>query len=203
MVMQNNEKLVLASASPFRAQLLTSAGLQIETDPAHIDERAVEQPLIEAGLDGDDLAMMLAIAKAQDVSPRHPSKIVIGGDQTLTLNGEAFHKPADMQAARTHLLKLSGQTHQLNSAICLVRDGEVLWEHTGVAYMTMRALTPQFIGRHLSQVGDAALTSVGAYQVEGPGIQLFEKIEGDYFTILGMPMIPLLNALREMGAIDG
>ena len=108
-----------------------------------------------------------------------------------------------MEDARRHLLALSGRTHHLNSAAVLVRDGQTLWRHVGIASLTMRALDPAFIGRHLARVGDKALSSVGAYQIEGEGIQLFEKIEGDYFTIVGLPLLPVLAALREFGAIDG
>jgi septum formation protein len=196
-------KLVLASTSPFRAALLDNAGMTFEKQAPRIDERAIEESLKDAGLDGADLATILATAKAQDVSASHPDGYIIGGDQTLTLHGEQFHKPKDMEAARRHLLKLSGQTHQLNSAITLVLNGEIVWEHVGVAHMTMRELDPGFVGRHLSSVGDAALTSVGAYQLEGMGVQLFDKIDGDYFTILGLPLIPLLAQLRKFGVIDG
>jgi septum formation protein len=108
-----------------------------------------------------------------------------------------------MEGARRHLLALSGKTHQLNSAAVLVRNGEVLWRHVGIANLTMRKLEPAFIGRHLARVGDKALSSVGAYQIEGEGIQLFEKVEGDYFTIVGLPLLPLLSELRRLGAIDG
>jgi septum formation protein len=195
--------LVLASASPFRAALLKSAGLAFEALPADVDERAVEASVAGSGLDGGDLAELLAMAKAQDVSGRRPGALVIGGDQTLTLDGEQLHKPADMDAARRQLLKLSGQTHRLHAALCLVKEGALIWQHTGVADLTMRKLDPGFVGRHLSAVGDAALTSVGAYQLEGPGVQLFERIDGDYFTILGLPLLPLLQALRDHGAIDG
>ena len=112
-------------------------------------------------------------------------------------------KPQDMEAARRHLLKLSGKTHQLNSAAVLARNGETIWRHVGVARLTMRQLDPGFVGRHLARVGPVALNSVGAYQIEGEGIQLFEKVEGDHFTIVGLPLMPLLKELRELGAIDG
>src|SRR5690606_26180119 len=141
--------------------------------------------------------------KAVDVSEREPGALVIGADQTLSLGDEVFHKPADMEGARRHLLKLSGRTHQLNSAVVIARDGEVIWRHVGVARLTMRDLDPGFIGRHLSSVGEKARSSVGAYQIEGEGIQLFEKIEGDTFTIVGLPLLPLLAELRSLGAIDG
>ncbi|WP_412050500.1 Maf-like protein [Hoeflea sp. Naph1] len=193
--------LILASASPFRKMLLQNAGLKFVSQPAQIDERAVEETV--QGLDAEDLATILAEAKAQDVSSRHPGAVVIGSDQTLSLDGEIFHKPENMDQARRRLLKLSGRTHLLNSAVVLARDGETLWRHVSVARMTMRQLDPGFVGRHLANVGDRALSSVGAYQFEGEGIQLFERIEGDYFAIVGLPLLPLLAHLRELAVIDG
>lgn len=197
------QNLILASASPFRKALLANAGLDFTAERARIDERAVEAPLQESGATPEDVALVLAIAKADAVSENHPGALVIGSDQILSLGGEIFHKPADMEGARRHLLRLSGRTHQLNSAAAIVRDGEALWSHVGIAHMTMRALSPAFVGRFLAETGDKALSSVGAYQIEGEGIRLFEKIDGDYFAIVGMPMLPLLAALRDLGAIDG
>lgn len=197
------DRIILASGSPFRKKLLQNAGVDFETMPAAIDERAVEAPLEGSGATPEDIALVLAEAKALDVSAKNPGALVIGSDQTLSLDDTVFHKPADMEAARRHLLKLSGKTHHLNSAVVLVRNGETLWRHVGVARLTMRHLDPAFIGRHLSRVGNMALSSVGAYQIEGKGVQLFDSIDGDYFTIVGLPMIPLLAALRERGAIDG
>ncbi|WP_394691382.1 Maf-like protein [Hoeflea sp.] len=194
-------KLVLASTSPFRKALLQNAGLSFVAQAADIDERAVEDTL--GAMDPEDVATILAEAKAQDVSARHPGCVVIGSDQTLALESEVFHKPKDMEDARRRLLKLSGRTHQLNSAVVLARDGETLWRHVAVAHMTMRALDPGFVGRHLASVGDSVLSSVGAYQYEGEGIQLFERIDGDYFTVIGLPMLPLLAELRSLGVIDG
>ena len=197
------EKLVLASASPFRKAMLVNAGLDVEAVPAELDERALEAPLGESGASPEDVALILAEAKAVEVSQRRPGALVLGCDQTLSLGDEIFHKPADMEGARRHLLALSGKTHKLNSAAVLARDGEVLWRHVGVAGLTMRKLDPAFIGRHLARVGEKALQSVGAYQIEGEGIQLFEKIEGDYFTIVGLPLLAVLAELRKLGALDG
>ena len=137
-----------------------------------------------------------------EVRLRHPGVLVLGCDQTLSLGDEIFHKPADMEGARRQLLALSGKTHHLNSAAVLVRDGEVLWRTVSMARMTMRKLEPAFIGRHLARVGAKALQSVGAYQIESEGIQLFEKVDGDCFTIVGLPLLPLLAVLRELGVID-
>jgi septum formation protein len=199
----NDQRLILASASPFRAALLRNAGLEFETRPAAIDERAVEAPLRDSGATPEEVALVLAEAKATEVAERSGDAIVIGSDQTLSLGDELLHKPADMEAARRQLLKMSGRTHHLNSAVVLARGGEVLWRHVSVARMTMRRLEPGFVGRYLSRVGERALGSVGAYQIEGEGIQLFEAIEGDHFTIVGLPLLPLLARLRELGAIDG
>ncbi|MBX4860842.1 Maf-like protein [Rhizobium sophorae] len=196
-------KLILASSSPFRRMLMENAGLSFETHAARIDERAVEAPLEKAGAKPDAVALVLAGAKAEEVSSRFPASLVIGSDQTMSLGDRVFHKPKDMVDAAGHLQALSGVTHRLNSAVAIVSDGVVLWEHLAHAELTMRPLTIEFITRHLARVGERALSSVGAYQLEGEGIQLFEKIEGDYFTILGLPMLPLLKKLRELGAIDG
>ena len=195
--------IVLASGSPFRRKMLEDAGLEIEVEKPQIDERAVEAAVANSGVGPEDLALILAEAKALEVSQNRPGALVIGTDQTLSLGDEVLHKPHDMEEARRRLLALSGKTHQLNSAVVLMRDGEVLWRHVGVARLTMRELDPGFVGRHLSHVGQKALSSVGAYQIEGEGIQLFETIEGDHFTIVGMPLLPLLAKLREMQAIDG
>ncbi|WP_374828843.1 Maf-like protein [Paenochrobactrum pullorum] len=195
--------LILASKSPFRAQLLNNSGLIFGTENADIDERAVEAPLYRSGATPEDVAVVLAEAKALAVSAKYPDAIIIGCDQTLSLSDEIFHKSTNLEEAGNNLLKLSGKTHQLNSGIVLVKNGETIWRHVSIAYMTMRHLKPEFIGRYLGRVGDIALSSVGAYQVEGEGIQLFEKIEGDYFTIIGLPLLPLLQKLREESLIDG
>lgn len=197
------ERLILASGSRFRKALLENAGIDFEAIPAEVDERAVEAPLKKAGLNAEDVAAVLAEAKAADVSERNAGRLVLGCDQTLSLGDEVLHKPADMEAARRQVLQLAGQTHHLNSALVLTRDGEALWRHVSVASLTMRKLEPAFVGRYIAQVGDIALASVGAYQIEGVGIQLFEKVEGDYFTIVGLPLLPLLAELRKIGAIDG
>ncbi|MBS9721639.1 Maf-like protein [Tianweitania sp. BSSL-BM11] len=196
-------QIILASTSPFRLKMLRDAGLTVEAVPSDIDERAIDSTLENTGVTPAEVANILAEAKAVSVSENYPDAVVIGADQTLSLGDQIFHKPADMEGARRHLLALSGKTHELNSAVVIARAGVPVWRTVSVAHMTMRKLEPAFIGRHLSHVGDKALQSVGAYQVEGAGIQLFETIEGDYFTIVGLPLLPLLSALREQGAIDG
>ncbi|KQT85548.1 Maf-like protein [Aurantimonas sp. Leaf443] len=195
--------LILASASPHRRELLKNAGIDVVVEPSTLDERALEAPLKETGATPADVAEVLAQAKASDVSERHAGAFVIGADQTLALGDEVLHKPADMEEARRTLLKLSGRTHQLHSAVVLVRDGAVLFRHVETVSLTMRPLDPGFVGRYLAAAGRRALTSVGAYQIEREGIQLMERIDGDFFAIIGLPLLPLLKALREKGAIDG
>ncbi|MER0238355.1 Maf-like protein [Fulvimarina sp. MAC8] len=195
--------IVLASSSVHRRELLKNAGVDFITESAEIDERSVEAPLKDSGVSPDEIAQILAESKAVDVSERHPKSLVIGADQTLSLGDTVFHKPANMEEARRALLTLSGKTHHLNSAVVLVENGEVVWRHTSIAALTMRELDPGFVGRYLAQCGQKSLTSVGGYQIEKEGIQLMEKIEGDYFTIIGLPLLPLLKELRARGEIDG
>ena len=194
--------LVLASGSQIRQLLLRNAGLAFDVDPAGIDERAAEAPLLQSGAGPDDVALALAMAKALHVSERRGGDLVIGADQVLDLNGERLTKPEDMEAARRQLLRLSGRSHQLHSALACARGGEVVWSHLASPVLTMRHLDPGKIGRYLAEVGKDALSSVGAYQLEGPGIRLFEAIEGDYFAILGLPMLPLLEFLRSEGLVE-
>jgi septum formation protein len=195
--------LILASKSRVRSDLLANAGIDFETEGAEIDERAVEDAVAGSGITPGEVATILAEAKALAVSEKYPSAIVIGADQTLSLGDEILHKTGNMEAARRRLLQLSGKTHMLNSAVVLARNGETLWRHLSEVQMTMRPLSPEFVGRHLSRTGDQVLASVGAYQFEGEGIQLFEKIDGDYFAVLGLPLLPLLEELRRLGEIDG
>ncbi len=194
--------LILASQSPFRRMLMENAGLAFETEAAAIDERAVETALAARKPTPQQVAETLAIEKALDVARRRPGALVIGSDQTLSLDGRVFHKPADMAEAKAHLQAMSGRTHSLNCGVALVRDGETVWSHVSIAHLTMRPLPDTFIDRHLARVGTRVLASVGAYQLEGEGVQLFERIDGDYFTILGLPLLPLLAKLRDLGAID-
>ena len=195
--------LILASKSPFRAMLMRNAGLAFSQQAARVDERIIEQTLEDTGTTPADLALILAEAKAVEVSGRNPDALVIGSDQTLSLGDEVLHKAATKEEARRRLLKLQGHTHQLNSGVVLARNGQAVWRHLSIARLTMRSLTPEFIGRHLAATGEKILGSVGCYQFEGEGLQLFEAIDGDYFTIVGLPMLPLLAELRKIGAIDG
>lgn len=200
---QSAAPIILASKSPFRAALLKNAGINFTTESADIDERIIEAPLYEKGADAAEVALVLAEAKAQFVSENFPDHIIIGCDQTLSLGDEILHKPADMEAAFHHLSKLSGKTHLLNSAVVMVKNGKTIWRHVSVARMTMRDLDHEFIKRHLALVGEIVLSSVGAYQIEGAGIQLFDRIDGDHFTIVGLPLLPLLDQMRKEHLIDG
>ncbi|GLH77598.1 Maf-like protein [Bradyrhizobium sp. SSBR45G] len=190
-----DEKLVLASQSRPRRMLLENAGLACEAVPADIDERAIQA---EAGLVAPyEIALHLAIAKAQSVSAVSPNCYVLGADQTLALGERMFNKPAGRQQAMHQLLALAGRTHALHSAIAVVRNGEVLFSHVAVAWMTMRMLTESDVAAYLDAAGQAVMSSVGAYQLEGLGVHLFDRIDGDHFTILGLPLLPLLAYFRE------
>jgi septum formation protein len=191
--------LLLASRSTIRRTLLETAGVPVEIRPADVDERGIEAkaPLQAPAA----IAALLAREKAAVIARTTPGRLVLGADQLLSLNGERFSKPADRAAAHAQLAKLSGQTHELYSAIAFARDDAVLFEHVGVARLTMRAFSNRFLDDYLDAVGDTATTSVGAYQLEGLGIQLFERIDGDYFTVLGLPLITALDFLRRHGCL--
>ena len=195
--------LVLASASATRRVMLERAGLTVITDALDLDERVIKDDCRARGLTAGDAATQLAIAKAARVAPRHPGDIVLGADQMLECGGEWFDKPADRAAATRQIGKLSGRTHTLFSAVAVVRDDAVIWRGLESAELTVRALSAAFIESYLDRIGEAALSSVGGYQVEGLGIQLFDAIRGEHSTILGMPMIPLLGFLRDEGVIAG
>ncbi len=187
--------LILASQSAARKSLLDHAGLAVETRPAAIDERAIQQ---KSGLqDPSEIASLLAGEKAKHVSASHPGRYVIGADQTLALASRLFSKPATRDAAAEQLAALAGQTHTLHSAVSVAREGQLLFSHVSVARMSMRNLTAGQIASYLDQAGTAVTTSVGAYQLEGLGVHLFERIDGDHFTILGLPLLPLLAFLRS------
>lgn len=198
-----SKAIILAAERASVRTVLANAGITVEVMTADLDDRALEAPLVDSGASAEDTALVLAEAKATDVSGRRPGEMVLGCEQVLSLGDEILHAPGDMEAARRRLLLLSGKTHQLSSAAVLVRDGEVLWRHVGVANLTMRRLEPGFVGRYLAAVGDSALESPGLYSIDGEGIQLFEKIEGDHFTIVGVPLLPLLAELRRLKVIDG
>lgn len=178
--------------------MLEAAGIPIEALAPSLDERAVEAGFLASGAAADGVAGALAAAKALAVSPQVPGRWVLGGDQTLVCEGRAFHKPADEAAAQAQIAALAGKRHELASAFALVRDGRVVRQGIGRARLSMRALAPAFIANYVALAGSAATASVGGYQLEGLGAQLFDAIEGDYFTILGLPLLDLLAALREL-----
>ncbi|MGV2066150.1 Maf-like protein [Agrobacterium tumefaciens] len=197
------QELILASSSASRQMLMRNAGLTFSAIPADIDERALDEQLERDGASPEEVALELARAKALAVGALYPEALVLGCDQTMALGARVYHKPKTMAEAEAHLLSLSGKVHRLNSAAVLVRHGEVVWQIVSSAELTVRTLSAEFVSRHLQRVGEKALSSVGAYQLEGEGIQLFTSIEGDYFTILGLPLLPLLSKLRDMDVIDG
>jgi septum formation protein len=195
------QPLVLASKSDVRGKMLAAAGLRIEIRPAQLDERAVEA---NAGTgEAAAVARYLARAKGDTVARSLPGRLVLGADQTLARGARRFSKPADRAAALEQLRFLRGRTHELHSALALVRDGKMLFDCVDSARLTMRDVSDRFLENYLDMAGDIALTSVGAYQLEGIGIHLFERVEGDYFTILGLPLLPLLGFLRQNGFVDG
>ncbi len=188
--------LILASQSATRKALLEQAGLPFSTKAAQLDERAVEQEVLAGNGSATDVALTLAQAKALSVGHGHPGAVVIGADQTLALHGTLLHKPADRSEARQQLDRLCGQTHHLHAAVALVRGAEILWSACESAELTMRRFSAAERERVMEQEGDRILSSVGSYRLEGPSIRLFERVTGDYFTILGLPLLPLLAALR-------
>jgi nucleoside triphosphate pyrophosphatase len=195
-------RLVLASASPFRRRMLEAAGLSFEVAPADVDEAALKRDLLGSGSTPSKVAGALAAAKAEAVSARLPDALVIGADQVLALGPDLFSKPAGTPAAREQLLRLRGKSHQLHTAACLATGGKAVWTHVEIATLTMRPFSDAFLADYLRVAGDRVCHTVGAYEIEGLGIQLFERIEGSLFTIIGLPLLPLLAELRARGVID-
>jgi septum formation protein len=194
-----DKPLVLASKSAIRHALLRDAGIPVEVVPADIDERAIEQS-VDTG-DAGDIAALLAREKARAVAARLSERLVLGADQTLALGARRFSKPPDLAAARDQLKALRGQTHELHTAIALLREGAVVFEHREVARLTMRTFSDTFLESYLAVMGSAVTASVGGYQLEKAGIQLFERIDGDHFVILGLPLVALLDFLRQSGPL--
>ena len=191
--------LVLASGSAVRATLLRQAGVDFEIQNSQIDEASIKEKFAESDI--DELAIKLASAKAIVVSAERSDALVIGADQILSCEGSRFDKPSDMAEARSNLKFFRGRTHRLHSGIVLARSGHVVWRHSAYADLTMRSFADELLDSYLTVVGNKVLTSVGGYQLEGPAIQLFENIVGDYFTILGLPLLPLLEELRQRNVV--
>lgn len=189
--------IVLASTSPIRRQLLENAGVRFTTEKPPVDEEELKRSAPD--LAGEALALHLASAKALSVSKRHRDDLVIGADQLLSFAGRTFNKPESLEEARKHLMELRGGTHTLISAVCCIRDNETLWQYNGRAEMKMRHFSDAFLHEYIAAAGADITNSVGAYRFEGQGIQLFEHIDGDYFTVLGLPLLPLLGFLRSTG----
>ncbi|BAE53352.1 Nucleotide-binding protein implicated in inhibition of septum formation [Paramagnetospirillum magneticum AMB-1] len=192
---------MLASGSTARARMLEQAGIAFTVDVAAVDEEAVKHSMAAETRNPARVAEILAELKAVRVSARHPGALVIGADQMLDCDNVWFDKPADRQGARAQLLALRHKTHRLTSAVVAVRDGRRVWHHTEAAKLTMRNFSENFLDGYLDQAGEAVQTSVGAYQLEGLGSQLFLSVEGDFFTILGLPLLALMDFLRENGEL--
>ena len=193
--------IILASTSRTRLDMLAHAGVAVEALAPRVDEEEIRQAMLADGADGDAIAEVLAERKAAYVSRLRPSDLVIGADQVLDCNGELYNKPADRDGAREQLRALRGCDHTLISCACAVRGGERLWHHLDRARLTMRSCSDSFIESYLDAIGDTALHGPGAYRVEGLGAQLFSRIAGSHFTILGLPLIPLLDYLRVQGIL--
>lgn len=195
--------IILASASPVRRQLLERAGLDFEVEVSSVDEKVVRQALADeaASIEPGDLAEVLARAKAEDVAKIVDADIVIGADQVLSLDGALYAKADSMPDARRQLLELNGRAHQLHSAVAIVKDGTFTWAHVEEVTVHMRNCSSAFIGKYLAAAGEEALQSVGCYRIEGLGIQLIDQVDGDYFTVLGLPLFALLGELRREGVI--
>ena len=194
-------RLILASQSRFRAGLLAAAGVAVETMPAHVDEADVKRAARAEGASAEETALLLASLKAERIARRHPDALVIGGDQMLVSEGTWFDKPPDMAAARAQLLALRGKAHTLVTAVLCQRGDQRVWQHIAKPRLVMRDFSEAFLDQYLALEGEVLTTTVGAYRVEGPGLQLFDRIEGEHSEIVGLPMLALLGFLRQHGVL--
>ena len=201
MVEREGSRLVLASASPFRRRMLEAAGLGFAVIPPDVDEAAVKGRLMRSGAALKEVAQGLAVAKAEVVSARLPDALVIGADQVLACGAEMFNKPASIAEAHEQLVRLRGKSHELHTAVALAGGGRAVWTRLETATLAMRAFSDPFLADYLARLGERVNRTVGAYEIEGPGIQLMERIEGDMFTIMGLPLLALICELRARGAI--
>jgi septum formation protein len=197
-------EIVLASGSRARREMLAAAGVHFTVQPADVDEPAIRARMreVDANVDPKKIAAVLAGAKAEDVSGKIAGSLIIGADQVLALGDELLSKAPSTDAAREALRKLRGRTHELHSAVAFAENGNITWAHVATARLTMRDFSDAFLDDYLLRAGDQVRQSVGAYELEGLGVQLFDKIEGDYFTVLGLPLMPVLAELRERGIIE-
>jgi len=193
--------LVLASTSATRSKLLRNAGLDFTAQPARVDEESIKIGMHAEGAKPIEAAQALADLKAARISPNWPDAFVVGADQILECDGVWFDKPESISAAQGQLASLSGRTHHLHTAAAVAKDGTVIWRDSAHATLTMRTLDDAAIASYLASAGDTVLESVGAYQLEGLGVQLFAAVQGDFFSILGLPLLPLLNFLRGHGVV--
>jgi septum formation protein len=194
-------RLILASGSRYRMALLAQAGIVAEAVPPMVDEVDVKMAALADGVAPEDAAMLLAALKAERVAQKHPEALVIGADQLLVCEGRWFDKPPDLDAARAQLRALRGRTHELVTAVLCQRGGQRLWQHLARPRMTMRSFSDAFLEGYVALEGETLTTTVGAYRVEGPGVQLFDRIEGEHAAIIGLPLLPLLGFLRQHGAL--
>lgn len=203
MIQREAPALILATASAARRAVLAAAGLRFTAEAAAVDEAAIKEAARAEGIPPGEAAMLLAEAKAQRIARRHPEALVIGADQLLVCEGRWFDKPPDMAAARAQLLALRGRPHELMTAMVCWRGGQRVWQHLARPRLTMRGFSDAFLDAYLALEGEAVLGSVGAYRLEGPGVQLFDAVEGEHSAILGLPLLPLLGFLRQHGVLLG
>ncbi|SDB64723.1 Maf family protein [Belnapia rosea] len=203
MIQRPDPPVILATASPARRAVLAAAGLRFEAEAAAVDEAAIKEGAQAEGIPAGEAAMLLAEAKAARIARRHPGALVIGADQMLVCEGRWFDKPPDMATAQAQLLALRGRPHELMTAMVCWRGGQRIWQHLARPRLVMREFSEAFLDAYLAAEGEAVLGSVGAYRLEGPGIQLFASVEGEHSAILGLPLLPLLGFLRQHGLLIG